>query len=131
MTRIVEAAEAAGQIRLDKASLPLWAGVIIAPLAWAAHLQLGYMLVPWICTTQRYWVAHVVTLASLAVAGWCVYLCWREWRRLGGGWPSSSEENPAGRGRFLGVLGMMSGGLFFLLIAAGHLPIFYLSPSTD
>jgi len=131
MTRIVEAANWVGNVRGDRGSAPIWAGIVVAPLVWAAHLQVAYMLVPWLCTTQRYWVAHVVTLASLAVTAWCVYACWREWRLVGAGVPSDHEGGEAGRTRFAGALGMLSGALFFLLILAGHIPVFFLSPCWD
>ena len=131
MTKIVEAADWVGNTRTDRGSLPVWAGVVIAPLVWGAHLQVEYMLVPWLCTTGRHWVGHTITLVSLLLTAWCVFLCWREWRLVGAGEPSGHEGGEVGRTRFAGVLGMLSGSLFFLLIFAGHLPVFFLSPCWD
>src|SRR5688500_4006759 len=108
----------------DRGSLPVWAGIIGAPLLWALHFQVAYAMVPWICTTQRYWVAHVFTVACVAISIWFTWLCWREWRGV-------AEPDLAGRSRFLAAVGTMSAALFTLLIAAGHIPIFILSPCWD
>ncbi|MEA2734366.1 MAG: cytochrome c oxidase subunit [Humisphaera sp.] len=118
-------------VAADRGSIPVWAGFIAAPIVWGLHLQLGYMLVPWLCTTQRYWAVHLVTIVCLAISGWCTWLCWREWRHVGGGNPSSAEPPIEGRARFVAVVGLMSAALFTLLIAAGHIPIFFFSPCWD
>jgi hypothetical protein len=118
-------------VESDRGSLPLWAGWMGSPMLWATHLVLGYMLVPWLCTTHRAWVAHVVTVAFAAGSGSCVYFCWRVWRDVGGGMPSSSEAPALGRTRFAAVVGIMSGALFTLLILAQHLGHFFLSPCWD
>jgi hypothetical protein len=115
----------------DRGSIPLWAGIIGAPLLWATHLQLQYMLTWWCCTTGQMWVLHALTLLFLAAAGYCCYLCWREWHNVGAGALSSDEAPPVGRSRFAGLLGLMSGSLFALLIVAQHLPTFFLSPCWD
>jgi hypothetical protein len=112
----------------DRGSIPVWAGFIGAPFLWSMHLIFSYMMVPWLCTTQHYWVPHVVTLAFLAVTGYFTFLCWREWRHVGGGEPSSDEPPVNGRSRFAAVVGLMSAALFTLLIAAEHIPAFFLSP---
>jgi hypothetical protein len=115
----------------DRGSIAVWAGFIGAPLLWGVHLQLGYMLVPWLCTTQKYWVAHLVTVLFLIAGGVCIWLCWREWRRVGGGMPSSHEPPIDGRTRFAALVGMWSSALFTMVIFAGHLPTFFLSPCWD
>ena len=116
-------------VSADRGSIPVWAGFIGAPLLWLAHLQLTYMLVPWVCTTHRHWPWHLLTLVFLGIGVWFIFLCWREWRRVGGGVPSSSEQ-PAdsARTRFVAVVGMMSSALFTLIIAAEHIPTFILHP---
>jgi len=131
MTRIVEAAEWFGNVESDRGSIAVWAGCVFAPLLWAAHLQLEYMLVPWLCTTGKHWVTHLITIVSLLLTAWCTFLCWREWRDVGKGEPSSREGGERGRTRFAGLLGIMSGCLFFLLILGGHVPAFFLSPCWD
>ena len=115
----------------DRGSIPVWAGILGAPLLWGVHFQVAYAMVPWICTTQRYWVAHLFTVACVLLSVWFTWLCWREWRYVGGGRPSSDEPPVEGRTRFVAVVGLMSAALFTLLIAAGHVPIFFFSPCWD
>ena len=115
----------------DRGSIPVWAGFLGAPLVWGIHFQVAYALVPWICTTQRYWVAHVWTIACLLLSLWFMWLCYREWRHTGGGSPTSEEPPSLGRSRFVAVVGLMSAALFTLLTAAGHVPIFFFSPCWD
>jgi TRAP-type C4-dicarboxylate transport system permease small subunit len=111
----------------DRGSIPVWAGFVGAPLLWAAHFQLGYMLVPWLCKRQQYWVMHALTLLFLAASAWCIYLCWREWRHVGAG-ADINEDAPTGRTRFAGLVGIMSSALFTLLIFSNHLPTFFIDP---
>ena len=115
----------------DRGSIPVWSGFIGAPLLWGLHLQIGYAMVPWICTTQRYWVAHLFTIVCLAICVCFTWLCWREWQHVGGGSPSSHEPPAEGRTRFAALVGLMSAALFALLILANHLPIFFFSPCWD
>ena len=74
----------------------------------------------WVMAPKDYakWPLYVSTLACAGVAGWMGMLGWRQWRRGGGNWPSSDEGGVAVRAKFLGVLGVMSGVLFVLLILA-------------
>ena len=74
---------------------------------------------------------RLATIVCLALSLWFTWLCWREWRHIGGGSPSSSEPPGEGRTRFAAVVGLMSAALFTLLIAAGHIPIFFFSPCWD
>jgi hypothetical protein len=101
-------------------------------LLWGAHLQVEYMLVPWLCTTGRGWVAHLITVVAALAAIYFIFLCWREWRRFGGG----EESNPPppdkiARPRFSGSIGLMSASLFTLLIIAQHIVAFFWSPCWD
>ena len=115
----------------DRGAIPVWAGFIGAPLLWMSHLTLTYMLVPWVCTTQKHWVGHLVTLLFAAGGVWFCYLCWREWRHVGGGEPGSGEDPPVGRTRFAAVIGLLSSALFTLIIIAEHIPAFILNPCWD
>lgn len=131
MTELAKAAEDASGAPQDRGSIAVWAGFVWAPVLWITHLQLEYMLIPWVCTNGHGWVTHATTLAFLAASAWCIYLCWREWRHVGGGSPSSSEDPPIGRTRFAGMVGILSASLFTLIIAAQHIPAFFFSPCWD
>lgn len=75
-----------------------------APLAWAAHLGIGYALVNWSCERGSTTVMHVLTGLLLAVAMACTLLGWREWSRWRSARPhehwhpptaAPSHDNPA------------------------------------
>ena len=109
----------------------LWAGLLGAPAAWAAQMQLAYMLVPWCCRNDVHWPIHLTHFAFLALAllgGWFSY---REWQRVGRGWPAGAEGDEPGRTRFLAVGGMTSSALFSLLILAQAIAAFFISPCWD
>jgi hypothetical protein len=128
MTSLSHTFERITGVHPDRGSIPVWAGFIGAPFLWSMHLLLLYMMVPWFCATGRNWVGHLLTALFIAVGLWFTYLCWREWRHVGGGEPSSDEPPANGRTRFAAVVGMMSSALFTLVIAAEHIPAFMLSP---
>jgi hypothetical protein len=109
----------------------LWAGLLGAPAAWAAQMQLAYMLVPWACQHHRHWPIHLTHFGFLAltlVGGW---LSHREWHGLGRGWPRGSEGSSHERTRFLAVSGMGSSILFALLILGQAIASFLINPCWD
>jgi hypothetical protein len=113
-----------------KQDISLWAGVIAAPLIWAGQFQLEYMLVPWLCTTGRTWVAHLIFALAFLLALACTFLCWRQWRAFTAG-QQAAPPDAIPRPHFSGLLGVMSAALFTLLIVANHIGIFFLSPCWD
>jgi hypothetical protein len=109
----------------------LWAGVLGAPAAWGAQMQLAYMLVPWCCRNDQHWpisLTHFAFLGLTLVGGWLSY---REWHGLGRGWPAGSEGDEHGRTRFLAVSGMISSGLFSLVILGQAMAGSFISPCWD
>ena len=104
----------------------LWAGVLLAPLAFLLNLQIVYTLVTLDCGRVTPWL-HVSELAMLALAVGGGGLAWREWRRAGEE-RAGDEGGPLARSRFLAVLGMLTSALFVLAILAQWLPILVLGP---
>jgi hypothetical protein len=117
-----------GGVEVDRGTVPLWAGVLGAPAVWSLQLQLGYMMVPWVCTNGHLWVLHAITIVALVLAAVCFGLCFLEHRRVGPGGLEGEEGGFPGRTRFLAVLGMLVSSTFFLLILAQGLPSFFLNP---
>jgi hypothetical protein len=113
-----------------KGKLALWTGVLGGPVVWAIHLQAGYAISRFSCTREHLGLLHhAVTLLMLIAAVACTLLALREWKRLSG--PSESHEDeagPLGRSQFLAGLGILTSGLFSLVIVAGWVPVFFLSP---
>ena len=107
-------------------SLSLWAGVLGAPAAWGLQLQVGYALVPWVCRTHHYWVLHAVTLGFVLLAALGGWLSYRDWQAAGRGSPDETDGGATARTRFLGALGMVTCGLFALLIIAQGVASFFL-----
>jgi len=124
-----DAADAA-HFETPRGKVALWTGVLGGPAVWAIHLQAGYAISRFSCTREHLGLLHhAVTLLMLVAAIACTLIAVREWRRSSG--PSEShgdEAGPLGRSQFLAGLGILSSGLFSLVIVAGWVPMFFLSP---
>jgi hypothetical protein len=115
-------------VDVDRGTIPLYAGLLGAPILWAVQFQLSYMLVPWSCTHRNAWLiplVHVVFFIASVALG---VLSWREWRRVGTSTPETQEQEQIARTRFLGAMGVMSAALFSLLILSHAVPSFFLDP---
>ena len=95
----------------------LWAGILMAPVAFLLHLQINYSLVPWVCVTGKAFTLHIATVATLLLAGAGCVVAWRSWR-----------DTAEGRGHFMAAWGMMMSALFFIAIIAQAIPVFILGP---
>ena len=110
--------------------LSLWTGVLGGAVVWAVQLQAGYAISrfshehPWLTGAH-----HAVSAVSVVAAAACALLAWRDWRRLGGGSPRGTEPGVAGRSRFLAALGVITSGLFAIVIFAQWVPVFFLDPA--
>jgi hypothetical protein len=90
-----------------------WASLIVAPLAWAVHHQLGSNFAFAACergSARLAALAGAVLLLIVLASGW---RSWRMWRRAGG---DSAQDHEALE-RFVPLLGWMSAVLFALPIA--------------
>lgn len=115
----------------EASSLPLWAGVLGAPAAWAVQLQVSYSFVPWCCSHGHLWVLHLSTLVFFALAAAGGVASFRHWRRAGGGSAEGSGGGPVVRTQFLGLLGVLVSSMFSLLILAQGTASFFISPCWD
>jgi hypothetical protein len=113
-----------------RGKLALWTGFLGGALAWTAQLLAGYAVSrfshehPWLTG-----VHHGISLVATALAVAATLLAWREWRRLGGGESRGSEPGVAGRSRFLALLGVVTSGLFAVVIVAQWVPVFFIDPA--
>lgn len=96
-------------------AIPALAALLLAPLAWAAHLLVGVALVPAVCETGALWPFHLATVVTALVALGGVGLSLRERR---------AERSPrfGPRERFVGDVGLVVSLLFLALIVAEGLP---------
>jgi hypothetical protein len=104
-----------------------WLGLGLAPASFAAHLQIGYALVPWACLRQNSLWVHVSGALSVVLALVGAWIGWRAWHHAGGGDPSE-QEGAAPRARFLGVVGFVTSLAISLILAAQWATAFVIAP---
>jgi hypothetical protein len=113
--------------RDERAPALQWVGLFLAPAVFFAHLQVGYVLVPWSCTKHNNVWIHVVNLLAVALA---VLGTWAAWRVHARAESAASNEGPGTvpRTRFLGVVGLGMSAMFVLLLVAQAIEALSLSP---
>ena len=104
-----------------------WAGLLLAPAVFFAHLQGAYVLVPRACRYHADVWLHVVGVASVLLAGFGTAVAWHVWSAAGRH-ASTESGGVVGRARFLGLMGAVMGTLFVLLLAAQWVAVFVISP---
>jgi hypothetical protein len=95
----------------------LWGGVLLGPAAALVALEVAYVLSERACATGQMLPVHLSFLGCLLATLGGGVLAWREWRRWGAHL-ASEQGGPAGRSRFLAVLGLLSAGTFALTVVA-------------
>jgi hypothetical protein len=105
----------------------LWFGILAGPLAFLLNLQLSYMLVHPVCETAHRLVLHLVPAGALLLAASGGLSAWWNWQRT-----RQAESSKAGgvlpRSRFMAGVGLLTSGLFIIVIVAQWLPNFMLTP---
>ncbi|MFL6590816.1 MAG: hypothetical protein ACJ8M4_11665 [Chthoniobacterales bacterium] len=112
-------------------NLALWVGVLGSAVIWGIQLQTIYAMVPWACSSGHRWILPITSLVFLAAAAVPGFIAWSHWRKLNG--PRGTERETAGLGRrrFMAMLGMMDSAIFFCLIFAQGLPVFFIHPCLE
>ena len=125
MTMVVE--RAGHSTPPSAATVLLWLGLLVGPLAVLFNQWVGYALVPDACARQNSAFVHLVHLVALLLiaGGWL--LCRREWARLGRAEPDE-RPGPEHRARFLAFSGMLANGFFALIVLAMWLATLLFSP---
>ena len=101
--------------------LPLWTGVLTAPLVWAVDLFVRYAIVKWSCITGRHWYFDVFTAVSLALVAFAAVVSWNALQATSRDEPTDGGM-PRHRARFMAILGLTVSALFGLTIAAASIP---------
>jgi hypothetical protein len=104
-----------------------WAGVLLAPLAFLAHLEINYALVPSACAAGNLLPVRLASLGTIGVAIIGCAFAYRDWTYAGKGW-SAEGRDPVSRFRFMSIWGFFMSLLFICAIAAQMLPTFFLDP---
>jgi len=105
----------------------LWFGILAGPLAFLLNLQLSYMLVQPVCVAAHHLVLHLVPAGALLLTASGGVSAWRNWRRTERA-GSSKAGGVLPRSRFMAGVGLLTSGLFLLVIVAQWLPNFILTP---
>lgn len=109
----------------------LWAGVLIAPAAWAFNLQANYTLATFACEGRWPLLIHAISVVSLAVALAGMWIAWGSWRNAGGAGADTGEHEPrdrVARSRFMAAAGFVLSAFFALVIVAQWIPAFFQDP---
>jgi hypothetical protein len=104
-----------------------WFALLGGNAGWSLHLLLGYLSVSLYCHPgAAFHLAGMsgfvltfaaLTLTTLAIAGWATVTGWHIWQQEGASWHG-----------FLGLMGMMLGGLFAATILLQGMPILFVQP---
>jgi Ca2+/H+ antiporter len=105
----------------------LWAGLLVAPVAFLFNLQTNYTLTQKLCPGGRMVFLHIMSLFFLLVTTAGGLIAWRNRERAGRARPNEAGDKTA-RNRFLGTVGLMMSVLSFLLIIAQWIPQFIFNP---
>lgn len=99
----------------------LWIGLLLPPVAWAVQMEALYLTSDYGCAMMNFLWNHVAAASGLVLSLIGLAVSWSEWGRLG---RASDDEGgtPVSRKRFMTVLGLLTGVLFSVLIAAQWLP---------
>jgi hypothetical protein len=98
--------------------LLLWAGVLMAPIAWLIQFEARYALVQWVCARHNRLPLHLLSGFFFLIMMAGGIFCWRFWRREGKTAPQEEGSIPHERNVFLSLLGMLSSSLFALVLIA-------------
>jgi hypothetical protein len=106
----------------------LWFGLLGGAFAWTFRLLISYPLVPHICETGLTIIPHAISFVFLVVSLAATYVAWGRWLQVRD--PALTDVDEWGRQRaeFMGVVGMLSSGMFALVIVAEWLPTFFVDP---
>jgi hypothetical protein len=116
----------------DRAALPRmlfaqWWAVLGPPLVWLTQFEARYALAGNAPGSRGHVAMVVIAIVSLILIGTAVVSSWRQWR-WGDASPLDRAAGVGERAEFMGALGLLSSGLFFLAIVAQVLAEFFISP---
>ena len=105
----------------------LWAGLLLAPVAFLINLEIAYALVPPACSAHNLLPVHLTHLACLLLALVGLLTAWRSWSTVGTSWPGDAGD-PLARSRFMAGIGLLVSAMFLLVIVTQWIPSFVLDP---
>jgi hypothetical protein len=115
------------QIQEGRTPRGLWWSLIAGFAAWAFDLGCSYVLEQHSCSTGHHYVLHITSIVCFVIALTGFGTGWMEFRRFPG---TTSEEGGShfDRAHFQALLGMAFSLSFAVVIIAGAVPRWILSP---
>ena len=99
-----------------------WVGLFLAPAAFAAHLQISYMLIRWACLRGADVWVHVVDVLAIVLAALGTVVAWRVWAHHDPGEGGGALP----RTRFLGATGVGFSGMITLVLIGQWVAAFFI-----
>lgn len=104
----------------------LWLGWMVGIVAWGIHLFASYTLVEWYCQNSEVLqsstaklILHGISIATLAIAIYGIFLTWRLWRR----WRTNGSTTLQ-RIAFMAQSGLLMNMFMAVLIVVEAIPNF-------
>lgn len=107
-------------------AVSLWLGLLLPPIFWALQMLINYALVGFECFGGRRLSMILVSVLALIIAVSAGGVSLNTWRKLGN-WGEDSISTLS-TNKFLAFLGLLSGGLFTLVIVAQLIGTILLHP---
>ncbi|MBV8892377.1 MAG: hypothetical protein JO266_10475 [Acidobacteria bacterium] len=105
----------------------VWWSMVAGPIAWAADLGFSYVLAQHACSTQHRYVLHLISMVCFVIALTGLAAGFAEQRKL----PAEVTDKgprPFDRAYFQVLFGMVFSIAFALIVVAGAIPRWILSP---
>jgi hypothetical protein len=102
--------------------LALWTTMLAPPIAWLTHFQILYSNVLPACVSRTELGLGVTSLLCLAITLGSGALAWHELRR------NPAPEEVVKSRRFMAVVGLMTSGLFAVVVVAQALALLFVNP---
>ena len=104
-----------------------WTGLLLPAASFLVHLEVGYLLVPWACTTEQDLWVHISGVLSIVLAAVGTAAAWRT------GIPADRERSDSHSSRsprtsFLGAVGLGMGAIFTLILIAQWIAAIVIGP---
>jgi hypothetical protein len=103
-----------------------WLGLSAGPLAWAALLEVNYVLSYVACEQRQTWMLHLATMVALALVGGGALAAWSVARPLLGRMSTDGQD----RARFMAIAALVLCAWFAVVIVAMEIPVLVVHPCT-
>jgi hypothetical protein len=105
----------------------IWLLVVAPAFITAAAHETNFVLVRQACSAQRSVMLYAVTIVALALMLLVLLMSYMTWRHAGAEWPGESADS-ATTTRFIAMVGLLGGVIFFLVTFAQGIATVYYDP---